>query len=141
MKNIVPYLFFYGQCQQALDFYCRVFNGTVSLRTTFAQAPQAIPGVNPSHIMHAEFKADGLFFMASDGLQGELTSQHTHNQVCLNVQFDSEQEQLEAYQALSESGEIDMALQETFWGAKFAQITDEFGIKWMLNYQLSQQHE
>jgi len=137
MKHVTPYLFFNGRCQEALDYYSSVFNGKVTMRTTFGQAPQAISGVDPTHIMHAEFEADGLFFMASDGMESPLASHDLKdNPISLNIHFDNETEQKATYEALCEKGEILMVLQETFWGAKFAQVKDPFGIKWMLNFQV-----
>ena len=39
------------------------------------------------------------------------------------------------YNALSEGGEIFMALQETFWADRFAMFSDRFGAPWMINVE------
>ena len=130
MKSLNPYLSFNGQCQAALDFYCQAFNGKVVMRQTFGQAPQAVKGVNPAHIMHAEFKADAIYFMASDGLSQQAAP---HNSITLNVNFSDIHEQQSCFAKLAENGTVLMPLEQTFWGAHFGKIQDQFGIQWTLN--------
>lgn len=134
MKTFNPYINFSGRCQDALSFYETALNGKIVMRQTFGQAPQAVPGVNPAHIMHAEFKADGIYFMATDGMSSQPALES--NKITLNISFDDENEQLNVFNALSEGGDITMALNETFWGARFGIVKDQFGISWMLNHQL-----
>ena len=38
------------------------------------------------------------------------------------------------FNALKEGGSVQMALEQTFWGAYFGMLTDKFGIQWMVNY-------
>jgi PhnB protein len=135
MKTFNPYINFSGHCQDALAFYETTLNGKVVMRQTFGQAPQAVSGVNPAHIMHAEFKAEGIYFMATDGL--DPTAATVSHKITLNIGFDNADEQLTVFNALSEEGEISMPLNETFWGARFGIVKDKFGISWMLNHQLS----
>jgi PhnB protein len=135
MKTLNPYLHFAGQCRQALTFYESVFNGTVTVRQTYGQAPQAVSGANPADIMHAEFQAEGIYFMASDGINSP--SNTMKDNIMLNITFTDELEQLTVFNALSENGQITMALSKTFWGAKFAMVKDKFGISWMLNHQIN----
>jgi PhnB protein len=130
MKTLNPYLTFNGQCQYALDFYCHVFSGKVTVRQTFGQAPNAVKGINPSHIMHAEFKAEAIYFMANDGTNHEPKGQ---NNIVLNVNFSDLEEQKTCFEALSQNGTIIMPLEKTFWGASFGKIEDQFGIQWTLN--------
>ena len=133
MKTLNPYLSFNGQCQDALDFYCTTFNGKVVMRQTFGQAPNAVKGINPTHIMHAEFKADGIYIMASDGLSHDARPQ---NNITLNVNFSDLSEQKNCFEKLAQNGEVLMPLEQTFWGASFGKVQDQFGIQWMLNCHL-----
>ena len=134
MKTLNPYINFSGHCQDALSFYETALNGKVVMRQTFGQAPQAVSGVNPAHIMHAEFKAEGIYFMATDGMAPSPASES--NKITLNIAFDDADEQENVFDALSHNGEISMALNETFWGARFGIVKDQFGISWMLNHQI-----
>jgi PhnB protein len=138
-----PYINFSGQCQQALIFYEKALNGKVIVRQTYGQAPQAVSGTNPSHIMYAEFQAEGVYFMANDGIDSSTKNESNSvlsngiNPITLNIVFSDELEQKTIFDALIENGKIIMPLSETFWGAKFGIVKDQFGISWMLNYQLT----
>lgn len=135
MKTFNPYINFSGRCQEALAFYEVALNGKTVMRQTYGQAPQAIAGVNPTHIMHAEFKAEGIYFMATDGMVNHAPP--TLNNITLNINFSNPDEQQAVFLSLSENGTVTMDLSETFWGARFGTVTDQFGIQWMLNHQIA----
>ena len=54
--------------------------------------------------------------------------------VSLGVNSKEEAEQL--FAKLSKGGKITMPLEVTFWNAYFGMWTDQFGINWMVNYDL-----
>lgn len=56
------------------------------------------------------------------------------NSVKVSLAFTSQEAIDNAFAALSEGGTITMALQDTFWGARFGMCTDKFGINWMCNW-------
>jgi PhnB protein len=37
------------------------------------------------------------------------------------------------FAALSDSGTVKMAIQETFWAVRFGMLVDQFGTPWMIN--------
>lgn len=51
--------------------------------------------------------------------------------VCLEFKDIAEAERV--YAALSEGGQIEMPLQETFWSHRFAMFVDRFATPWMIN--------
>lgn len=135
MKTLNPYINFSGRCQEALTFYEQAFGGKVVMRQTFGQAPQAIPGMNPALIMHAEFQAEGIYFMATDGITDELPP--SSGLITLNIGFTDLEEQKNVFEALMNGGEEVMPLNDTFWGARFGIVKDQFGIHWKLNCQIN----
>jgi PhnB protein len=56
------------------------------------------------------------------------------NNVYISLSPDSQEEADQLFNALAEGGKIEMPLQQTFWGAYFGSLTDQFGIRWMVNY-------
>jgi uncharacterized glyoxalase superfamily protein PhnB len=58
--------------------------------------------------------------------------------VSLNIECESEEEIKKYYERLKEESKVEMELQDTFWGAKFAHLIDKFGVNWSLNYQKSE---
>ena len=53
--------------------------------------------------------------------------------ICLNCESLDETERL--YGALAENGTVTIPLRDTFWGARFGMLLDQFGVSWMLNFE------
>lgn len=71
-------------------------------------------------------------FYISDAMGSNRVTIGTNVQINLNC---GSEEQLNwIYQNLSEGARIHMELQDTFWGARYAMLTDKFDISWSLNY-------
>lgn len=132
MKNLVSYLAFSGNCEEALKFYKDVFGGEYSISMRYGESPAPCPDSQKDKIMHSTFNADGFTFMASDG-PADYKSKPSDS-VSLLVDFADEAEEEKVYNRLSSGGKINQPLQDTFWGAKFAMVTDKFGVNWMLNF-------
>ncbi|EGA65620.1 VOC family protein [Vibrio brasiliensis] len=133
MYQVTPYLFFAGRCQEALDFYHKCFGGVVLTKQLFKDAPQEIEGADPNWIMHAEFEAFGMKLMLSDGV---VAKELTGNNMALSVVLNDLDEQGRLFDKLSHGGHIMMPLADTFWGARFGKVEDQFGIRWMLHCDL-----
>lgn len=132
MKSLNFYLAFPGNCKEALDFYKNCFNGEIVSMHTFGEGPEGMCGdADKSKIMHAEFKADGVYFMASDSMGDHKVN--AGNNVSLSLNIDNEKDQESIFNKLSDGGKVTMPLQDTFWGAKFGMLIDRFGFNWMLN--------
>ncbi len=133
MKNqVTPYLTFGGNAKEALNYYKEVFGGEISGLQTFGEADYPTPPEMDDRVMHAQFKNDGLFLMASDGfLEHEVSP---GNNISLALELDNEEEIQRIYDQLAKSGSVLMELQDTFWGAKYAKVKDPFGVIWDLNY-------
>ena len=131
MKTLIPYLTFAGNCQEAFEFYKEVLNGEIVSIQTFEEAKTNMGAQYNQSIIHAEFKAEDVHFMASDGMPGFVAN--PGNTVSLDIDFTDAAEQARIFAALSKDGKVDMPLQDTFWGAKYGMLTDRYGIHWMLN--------
>jgi PhnB protein len=71
--------------------------------------------------------------MASDIQPGMRYQQGTNASVSVHCESLAEIESV--YAALGEKGKLSMPLQDTFWGARFGMLTDQFGIHWMFNFE------
>jgi PhnB protein len=134
MEAIVPYLNFNGNAAEALVFYAKAFDGKIVFQQTFGESPMAndTPDDFKGKVMHATFQAGDLTFMVSDCMPGQPVSGGTNMSLSLN--FKSVTDIDNTFAALSEGANIIMSLQDTFWGAKFGMMTDQFGINWMFNH-------
>jgi PhnB protein len=133
MKAVVTYLAFDGNCRQAMKFYERCFGGELYLMP-FSEAPGDHPPEAKDRVMHATVVKDGKsIVMASDTMPGQPYTPGTNFSICISPENTEELERL--FTALGEKGKVAMPLQDTFWGARFGIVTDQFGITWMLNYE------
>lgn len=136
MLALNPYFDFAGRCRDALTFYARCFGGGTEALMTFAEAPVDMPAAERDKVMHAEFKAPGIRFMATDGCPGSRSAAPAAGgAISLALQLDDVAEQDRVFAALADGGEITQPLGDTFWGGALGTVRDRFGIHWMLNCQ------
>jgi len=131
MKTLIPYLTFAGNCREAVEYYKEVLNGEIDSIQTFGEAKSNFGAQYDNYIMHADFKAENVHFMASDGMPGFAAN--PGNNISLDIDLTDLAEQAKIFEALAKGGKVDMPLQDTFWGAKYGMLTDRYGIHWMLN--------
>jgi PhnB protein len=132
MKTLNPYLTFEGNCREAMEYYKKALNPELFTLQSFEEAHQEVADAYKKHIIHSELKADGVHFMASDGMPGWKAV--SGNNVTMSIDFSDGAEQEKIWKVLAEGGKITMPMQDTFWGARFGMLTDRFGIQWMLNF-------
>ncbi len=131
MKPLVPYLFFNGNCRDAMGFYRQCFGGKLEL-VTYGDAPD--PGsaspADKDKIMHACLTQGDFCLMASDNCQGVPVM---GDSVSISVHPETVAETDKLFAALSDGGKVTMPLADMFWGAYFGMLVDRFGFQWMLN--------
>ena len=132
MIGINAYLNFDGNCREAMTFYAKCLGGDLQLMT-FGDAPmESSPGLKDK-IMHAKVSKGPHVLMASD--PDPRTAVQPGNNFSICIQCESLEEIESLYSAFSEKGTQTMPLQDTFWGARFGTLTDQFGINWMFNLE------
>jgi PhnB protein len=130
--HLEPYLFFHGRCEEALNFYVKVFGGEITALNRIAGSPMeqhAAPDYRDK-IMHASFVAGDVRFMASDGMPGPPPDGEDDIVLSIGTKDASEGERI--WSGLVEGGKITAPLADAFWGGKFGSVTDRFGVQWML---------
>jgi PhnB protein len=130
--QLEPYIFFHGTCEEALNFYAACFGGEIVQLSRMSDAPSEhqVDAAWNNKVMHASFAAGDLKFMASDGRPG--TPPHGEDDIALSVATTSVAEGQRVFNALAQGGTIKMPFEAAFWGGKFGQIVDKFGIQWMI---------
>lgn len=130
MTGLVPYLKFDGRARDALTFYRGVFGGELELHTyadlgNDAGARDAVAhGIlsGPVALFASDVAGDEPSF-ATAGLMFSLLG--TADPATLEAWF----------AALAVGGEVIDALQERPWGAHDGQVTDRFGVAWLIGYE------
>jgi PhnB protein len=130
--QLEPYVFFYGRCEEALEFYKNAIGGTYELNR-FEGSPMAdqVPANLRNKIMHASFKGDGFSFMASDGDLSKSVDPDAGN-VSLSLGVNDSAQAERVFNALADGGKVSMPFSDAFWGGKFGVVVDRFGTEWMV---------
>jgi PhnB protein len=136
MKEIITYLNFDGNCREAMKFYERCLGGELQLMP-FSEVPGDLPKEAKDRIIHARLAKGSAVIMASDTMPGTHFQQGNNFSICLNCESLEETERF--FSALGEKGKVTMPLQDTFWGARFGMLTDQFGVNWMFNFEKPKQ--
>jgi len=129
--RIDPYLFFKGDAKQAMEFYKEVFGGELTVQTMAEAGPEMqMPGAKPTDVMHARLKGP-VNLMASDS--GKASDKMAKVELAINGTSADEATMREIFDKLAEGGEVKMKLDKMPWGDIYGQLTDKFGIDWMMD--------
>jgi PhnB protein len=130
--RLEPYLFFNGNCREAMEFYKNAFGGDVTYQT-MSEVPGDIPGKaeHPDYIMHAKLTNGSLTIMGSDTEQASPKTA----KVELSLSGPDEAEMRRIFDTLAEGGMVRFPLEKQFWGDVFGNLTDKFGVDWMMNIE------
>jgi PhnB protein len=130
--QIQPYLFFNGNCEDALAFYSEAVGATVDHMMRYKESPQPMPGLKPDFddkVCHVTFRIGGATIMAAD----DCMSNRKFDGFSLSLSVPTEADAHQAFNALAAGGSITMPLMKTFWSPCFGMLTDKFGLGWMVS--------
>jgi PhnB protein len=130
--QLSPYLSFNGQCEEAFKFYEKCLGGKITGMSTHERA-EVIDKTPPEwrhKVLFASLKVGNEMLLGSD-LPPHRYVAPRGSYVSLVLKDAAEAERI--FNALAENGRVEMAIQETFWAARFGTVVDRFGISWMIN--------
>jgi PhnB protein len=130
--KMTTYVNFPGTCAEAFRFYEQHLGGKIGMMMTHAQAPDQSK-VNPDWkdaVLHARLSVGGTELLGAD-----IPKAQPMRSAYLSLSVDSDAEAERVFSALAEGGEVFMAMQETFFASRFAQLRDRFGLNWMILHE------
>lgn len=133
MKKLTPYLFFAGNCREAISFYKQVFGGKLEIMS-YGDGGSPCPDAMKGQIMHACLSSGDFMLFASDSPKGEVT---VGTNVQITVDCEKPAELDATFQSLAEGGHRLAEPRDEFWGQRFAVLKDRFGVQWMLTSPVS----
>lgn len=136
MSNIQldAYLFFQGNCAEAMEFYKGVFGGELTM-SKVSDTPGDFPGKEErkDQIMHASLKGGAINLMASDSPQASAKAA----KIELSISGSDEATLRKIFDGLAAGGKIKVPLEKQFWGDVYGGVTDKYNIDWMVNINQS----
>jgi len=129
------YLFFKGNCFEAMSYYAGILGGEIQgvFRNADAPDPESrMPG-GDDMVMNMAMALGSATIMASDN-PVEMYEKPRGFRISIAPTSLAEFDRI--YAALAKDAErIEMAPGETFWAERFAMFTDTYGTPWMLIFR------
>jgi PhnB protein len=125
-----PYISFGDNAREAMTFYQQVLGGTLELHTfgEYGASDESFADL----VMHGMLETDdGLTLMGADSPPG--MSRTVGNNITISLSGDDDERLRERFAGLAEGGSVDVPLEKQMWGDVFGQLTDRFGIGWLVN--------
>ncbi len=132
IKGLMPYLTFDGNCEEALNTYSEILDGKVTIEGRYNNPAMKAPKEYYDKVMHASLKFGELTILASDIFPGKKLNRGSSD-TYLSLTASSSEEGKRIFDQLAENGKVHVPFEKQFWGAWHGNLTDKFGIKWMMN--------
>ena len=134
MSQLSAYLFFNGNCAEAMRFYESTLGGTLNLmKQGDSPVKESASADKADLIMHARLVFDGGTLMASDWI-ADYPYERPQG-VSLSLTYPKGTDVKQVFDSLAEGGRVNMPLQKTFWSEAFGMLVDRFGTPWMINVE------
>lgn len=139
MARVSTYLNFERDTEAAFNFYKSVFGtefiGNIDRMGTAPEDPERpLAEEDKNLVMNVQLPIlGGHVLMGTDAPTSMGFQLVKGNNVYINLEPDTRAETDKLFNALKEEGDVEVDLQQMFWGDYFGSLTDKFGVKWMFN--------
>mgnify|MGYP002624977969 CR=1 FL=1 len=138
MTGLHTYLNFDGTCRDAMTFYAECLGAELEIMPfSIAEGQFPFPEEARDRVIHARLSKGSAQLMASDTMPGMPYT--PGNNFSVSVACETAEEVDRLYHAFLQGGKESMAPHDAFWGARFAALTDRFGVQWMFNFEYPKQ--
>ena len=129
--QIIPYLSFKGDCEEAFTFYAQCLGGQVGALFRYAGSPMAdqVPPDWQDKVMHGSVTVGTQELMGDDVAAGYEPSKG----FTLSIQIASVADAERIFKELADGGTVVLPIAKTFWAERFGMLVDRFGIPWQIN--------
>ena len=130
--NLAVYVNYRGNCEEAFRFYEQHLGAELDpvIRRHDDMPNPNIPADWGQKVLHARLELGSTIVMGAD-----IPNAEPMRSAYLTLFLDDEEDAARIYSALTDGGEVFMALQETPFANRFAMLRDRFGTSWMLLHQ------
>lgn len=129
--EIIPYLPFNGNCEEALNTYIKVFGGEISYMSHWSESEYDVEPEQRKKVLHVEFTLGNVRMAAGDNVDYIETTAD----IKLMIHLDSKEEALRAIAVLREGGDVLLPFHQCPTPDANdceAILTDRFGVTWIV---------
>jgi len=132
--KLYTHLNFGGNCEEAFRFYEKHLGGKITMLMRARDLPPDVkpPSGSENAVIHVRMNVAGVELIGNDvppNIFKPIRSSY------LYLAVDSAEAAERIYAVLEEGGEIGMAMAETFFATRFAQLRDRFGTLWTIIHE------
>lgn len=127
--ELEPFIYFYGRCAEALEFYKNALGGDYEIRMR-----------DGDRVQYATFSGSGIAFKAADGTPAGGSTGGVNpdeGNVTLALTAPTAKRGDEVFKALAEGGTVIVPFGDAEWGGKFGHLHDRFGNDWYVAAELT----
>lgn len=132
--EIIPYLSFNGNCEEAIRTYIKAFGGEICGMMRWSESEYDLEPEQREKVLHVKFALGNVCMAAGDNIDYIETAAD----IKLMVHLDSEEEAVHAIALLGEGGTVLSPLhvhQTPDGNGREAILTDRFGVTWIITCQ------
>jgi PhnB protein len=130
---VTPYIFFNGNCAEALGFYEKSLGARVVASMKYGDTPAKDHVAMDMHdkVIHAAVMIGNTAVMAADDCTPDRAAGPSGG-YSLTISVDTPAKARQVFDALADGGKVTMAMDKTFFAAAFGSVHDRYGIRWMV---------
>lgn len=132
IMKLKVHLVFPGTCEEALNFYNKTLNGKIDFLFR-KKEDKSIPcaEVDSEKISHMVVKTEFFELAGEDANEGDSVIAGNNNKLVLS--FSNLEQCKNVYEALvNNNGTVTMPLQKMFFCEAMGEVTDKYGISWII---------
>ena len=129
-----PYIFFTGNCAEAMRFYEQALGAKLEMMMSGADSPMAaqIPKESAHLILHARLALPGGGLLYAGDAPKHIPYEGIKG-VSIAIDYDTVAAAEKVFNALAAGGQVTMPMQPSFWAKRWGMLVDKFGTPWIVN--------
>lgn len=126
-----PYLSFRGEARDAMTFYQSVFGGQLDVMTFADMGGMGVPDSEAGQVMHSALTVSDTVAIFGSDVPSTMPGDFPNGRISLSG--DDPETLRRWFDGLAAQGTVNVPLDKAPWGDWFGDLTDKYGVGWMVN--------
>ncbi|MBX4192357.1 VOC family protein [Candidatus Parcubacteria bacterium] len=130
--QVTPFVFFEGNCKEAMTFYHGILGGSLTFRTYGEAMGDKAPEGWSDKIVHASLENGSIYLNAWDSKIANPEAR----KIELEISGDDEPKLREIFDKLCEEGKAKHPIEMQPWGGLSGRLFDKYGLDWIVTVKI-----